>query len=348
MYTNKEEARGLTIMFNKIWKDMKNGHFEPIYLIVGEESFYFDETMRIVKSLNREEESEILMFDLDEQPIDFVIDEADTIPFFSERKFIIAKNASFLKAAEKGKEKIDHDLKRLENWLAHPSDTAVTIFVAPYEKLDERKKVTKLMKEKSVYLQAETPQNNDLLAWVKSEASRYGKVIDSEAVNKLVEMVGSNMLQLRQEIEKMSLYLGEEKEIRVRLVEDLVAKTLEHDAFKMLSAYLEHKPKETLEIYHDLLRQKEEPIKLVGLLASNIRTMSNVFYLLQKGYHPQQIAKQLKIHPYRVKLIAEQRNKPSNERLMQALYKLADIDVQLKSVSGNRERILEMFLIKPL
>ena len=83
----------------------------------------------------------MITFDLNEQPIDYVIDEADTIPFFTERKCIIAKNASFLKAAEKGKEKIDHDLKRLESWLENPTDTAVTVFIAPYEKLDERKKV---------------------------------------------------------------------------------------------------------------------------------------------------------------------------------------------------------------
>ena len=70
--------------------------------------------------------------------------------------------------------------------------------------------------------------------------------------------------------------------------------------------------------------------------------------LQQKGYHPQQIAKQLKMHPYRVKLITEQPKRPSNERLMQALYKLAEIDLQLKSVSGNRERYLELFLLKPL
>ena len=118
-------------------------------------------------------------------------------------------------------------------------------------------------------------------------------------------MVGANMLQLQMEIEKLALYLGEEQEITVDLVEDLVAKTLEHDAFKMLNAYLANNASEALQIYHDLLRQKEEPIMLVGLLASNIRTMNNVFYLQKKGYHQQQIAKQLKIHPYRVKLMFE-------------------------------------------
>lgn len=336
-------------MFTKVWKDIKNGQIAPVYCIYGEESYFIDETMKRIKmKLSEQEEVEMTTFDLEEVPVDFVMDEADTFPFFSERKLVIAKNASFLKATEKGKEKMDHDLKRFENWLSHPSDFAVTIFTAPYEKLDERKKVTKQMKEKTVYLFAETPKENDLAVWIRNEVGSYDKTIDPDAVDKLVEMVGTNMVQIQIEIEKMALYLGDERNIHIHLVEDLVAKTLEHDAFKMLNAYLSNNTTEALQIYHDLIRQKEEPIMLVGLLASNIRTMNNVYYLQQKGYHSSQIAKQLKIHPYRVKLIVEKRNRPSDQRLLQALNKLAEIDLQLKSVSGNRERFLEMFLMRKL
>lgn len=336
-------------MFTKVWQGFEKGNFAPVYLLVGEESYFVDETIKRLKAaLSKDEEAEVMTFDLNEQPVDFVIDEADTIPFFTERKLIIAKNASFLKATEKGKEKIDHDVKRLENWLANPTDTAVTIFIAPYEKLDERKKVTKLMKEKSVMLLAETPQNNDLNAWIRSEVAKHGKAITEAAIQKLIEMVGPNMLQLQMEIEKMALYLGEEPEILVELVEDLVAKTLEQDAFKMLNAYLNNKQEEALMIYHDLLRQKEEPIKLVGLLANNIRTMIHVYYLQKKGYHQQQIAKQLKVHPYRVQMVSNQRNRPSDQRLLQALYTLANVDLQLKTTGGNRERHLELFLMKQL
>ncbi|MGE7021126.1 DNA polymerase III subunit delta [Solibacillus cecembensis] len=336
-------------MFTKIWQGFEKGNFAPVYLLVGEESYFVDETIKRLKAaLSKEEETEVMTFDLNEQPIDFVIDEADTIPFFTERKLIIAKNASFLKATEKGKEKIEHDIKRLENWLANPTDTAITIFIAPYEKLDERKKVTKLMKEKSVLLLAETPQNNDLNAWIRSEVAKHGKAITETAIQKLIEMVGPNMLQHQMEIEKMSLYLGGEPEISMELVEDLVAKTLEQDAFKMLNAYLNNKQEEALIIYHDLLRQKEEPIKLVGLLANNIRTMIHVYYLQKKGYHQQQIAKQLKVHPYRVQMVSSQRNRPTDQRLLQALYTLANVDLQLKTTGGNRERHLELFLMKQL
>lgn len=336
-------------MFTKAWKEIKNGQIAPVYCIYGEESYFIDETIkRIKEALNTAEEAEVMTFDMDEQPVDLVIDEADTFPFFSERKLVIAKNASFLKASEKGKEKIEHDLKRLENWLAYPSDFCVTLFIAPYEKLDERKKITKAVKEKSILLHAETPKENDLAAWIRSEVKGFEKSITDDAVDKLVEMVGANMLQLQKEIEKMALYLGEEGQITVHLVEELVAKTLEHDAFKMLNAYLSRNVSEALQIYHDLLRQKEEPIMLVGLLASNIRTMSNVYYLQKKGYHPNQISKQLKLHPYRVKLMLENRQRPNEERLLKALKNLSDVDLKLKSISGNRERYLEMFLLKAL
>lgn len=336
-------------MFTKVWKEIKNGQIDPIYCIFGEETYFVDETTkRIKESLSTTEEVEVITFDLEESPVDLVIDEADTFPFFSDRKLVIAKNASFLKASEKGKEKIEHDIKRIENWLAHPSDFCVTVFIAPYEKLDERKKITKAMKEKSVMLFAETPKENDLSSWIRNEVHGYKKAITDEAVDKLVEMVGANMLQLQMEVEKLALYLGEQEQITVNLVEELVAKTLEHDAFKMLNAYLSQDSALALQIYHDLLRQKEEPIMLVGLLASNIRTMNNVYYLQKKGYHPTQISKQLKIHPYRVKLMLESRDRPSEERLLIALKNLSEIDLKLKSVSGNRERHLEMFLLRSL
>ncbi len=340
---------GGKIMISKVWNTIKKGELAPVYLLVGEESYFIDETIkRLKEAMGSEEELEMTAFDLEEVPVDAVMDEADTIPFFSERKLIIAKNASFLKATEKGKEKIDHDVKRLETWLSNPSDFSVTVFIAPYEKLDERKKVTKMLKEHVLLVQAETPKEQDLAVWIQGVVKAQGNSITQEAIELLVTMVGANMLQLQMEIDKLTLYLGEGGEITASLVEDLVAKTLEQDAFKMLNAYLANDSVSALSIYHDLLRQKQEPIMLVGLLASNVRTMSNVFYLLKKGYHPQQIAKNLKIHPYRVKLMTEQRHRPSEESLLRALYQLAEVDLQLKSTGGNRERHLELFLLRQL
>lgn len=334
-------------MFSKVWRDIQKGNIAPVYLLVGEEAYYVDETISKLRAALGGEDGEYAQFDCAEQPVDFVIDEADTIPFFSDRKLVVARNASFLRATEKGKEKIEHDLSRLEAWLEHPTEQCVTVFVAPYEKLDERKKVTKLMKKHAILLEAAQLKEHDLAVWIEQEiAAQQGRITD-DAVGKLIEMVGANMLQLRLEIEKLLLFV-EGDVIDAHVVENLVAKTLEHDAFKLLNAYLARDIVTAVTIYHDLLRQKEEPIMLVGLLASNIRTMNHVYYLEKKGYHPQQIAKQLKLHPYRVKLMIENRRRPTEERLLKVLHRLAEVDLKLKTTGGNRERHLELFLIQPL
>lgn len=333
-------------MITSVWKAIRSGQIDPVYILVGTESYFIEKTLDLLKNKLNEGELELSFFDLDEVPVDHVIDEADTIPFFSDRKLIIAKNASFLKAAERGKEKIEHDLKTLEAWLANPPATSVTVFVAPYEKLDERKKITKLMKQHAVLIEAKSLQANDLETWLVHEAKNFGKELDKKAAQKLIEMAGTNLTLLSSEIEKMSLYLGAEGEITVQLVEEMTARTLEQDAFKMLQSYLDGNISGALSVYYDLIRQKEEPVALTALLASQIRFMIHVFYLQKKGYHAQQISKQLKAHPYRVKLLVEKRQQISEKRLLEVLGDLADIDLQLKTVSGNRERILEFFLMK--
>ena len=337
-------------MFQKVWKEITNGRIAPVYIIVGEETYFIDETLRRLKDkLAEQGELDIMNYDLEEHLVDEVIDEADTIPFFSDKKLVIAKNASFLKATEKGKEKLNHDLKKLERFLQFPSDTSVTVFIAPYPKLDERKKITKQMKEHALYLFAETPKERDLAIWVKNEVTNRNAMISDAAIAQLIEMVGMDMLQLRSEIDKLALYTANSNElIEPPLVEEMVAKTLEQDVFKLLNAYIRGDKTTSLATYHDLLRQKEEPIALVALISSQVRLMSNVYYLLTKGYHPQQISKQLKVNPYRVKRIVEDRGHIGDQQLLDALYGLGEVDLQLKTMSGNRARFLEFFLMKPI
>lgn len=336
-------------MFQKIWKDIERGNIDPVYVLSGIESYFVDETVQRIKvALEKSGELETSTYDLDEVPVSHVIEEADTIPFFSERKLIIAKNASFLKATDKSKEKIQHDFKALEVWLQNPSSFSVTVFIAPYEKLDERKKVTKQMKEFATIIHAEAPKERDLAVWVRNEVSSRRKAIDDDAIEKLIELVGTDMLHLQSEIEKLCFYIGEEERIPASIIEDLVPKTLEQDAFKLLNAYIAGDKSTAISIYHDLIRQKQEPIALVALLASQVRLMSNVYYLQSKGYHGQQIAKTLKVNPYRVKRIVEDRHQVKDQQLLKALYGLSEVDLQLKSLSGKRERFLELFLMKPL
>lgn len=334
-------------MFTDSWRSMAKGDIAPVYLVSGPEMYFFDETeKRLKEAMPDAAASELTTFDLDETPVEAVIEEADTFPFFCERKLIIARNASFLKAAEKGKEKVEHDLDRLMDWLAYPPESAVVLFLAPYEKLDARKKVVKAFRKHAVCLEAESLKPHDIETWIRQEAVRLGSKISDAAVRLLIETAGEDMVRLRSEMEKLSLYSGEGQEIGTDTVGLLVTKTPEDDAFKLLDAYMQGDSAKALMIYRDLLQNKEEPIRLNALLANQVRLMIQVNALKKKGYQQHQIAKQLKVHPYRVKLILENRKMADEARLLATLSRLADADLRLKTVSGNRERVLELVLMQ--
>jgi DNA polymerase III subunit delta len=334
-------------MFTDSWRNMAKGEIAPIYLVSGPEMYFFDETEKRLKdAMPDAAASELTTFDLDETPVEAVIEEADTFPFFCDRKLIVARNCSFLKAADKGKEKVEHDLDRLMDWLAHPPESAVVLFLAPYEKLDARKKVVKAFRKHAVCLDAERLKTHDVETWIKQEVSRLGSSITDSAVRTLIETAGEDLVRLRSELEKLALYAGAGKDIGEDTVSLLVAKTPEDDAFKLLDAYMQGDSSRALTIYRDLLQNKEEPIRLNALLANQVRLMIQVNALKKKGYQQHQIAKQLKVHPYRVKLILENRKLADDARLLGTLSRLADADLRLKTVSGNRERVLELVLMQ--
>ncbi|MBD5071942.1 DNA polymerase III subunit delta, partial [Xanthomonas citri pv. citri] len=81
----------------------------------------------------------------EEDPLDQAIADAETFPFMGERRLVIVKNPYFL-TGEKKKEKIEHNVSALESYIQSPAPYTVFVLLAPYEKLDERKKLTKALK----------------------------------------------------------------------------------------------------------------------------------------------------------------------------------------------------------
>lgn len=336
-------------MVSAAWKEIRKNPEQPVYLLTGTELYLLQQTLtKIITETPGIEQQDVMYFDMEETSVDRVLEEADTLPFLQDRKVIVAKNASFLKAKERGKEKIEHPLDQLEAWLQDPSPTATVIFTAPYEKLDSRKKITKMMMSKAIVIEANKLSGSDLTVWVQQQGTAYGVVVDRDIADYLVETTGENMMQLSKELEKLASYLGEAGKVTREVIDNLVPRSPETEIFRLTDTYIAGNRAQTLAVYHDLLRSGEEPIAMTSLIAGQVRLMLHVGTLKRKGYHQQQIASALNVHPYRVKLVMNNRNSPSEQRLLRVLNELATIDLKLKSTSGSRERVLELFFMEKL
>lgn len=331
-----------------IWKKIKKGDIAPVYLLYGTEAFLINETKQMILThLLTEEEKDFNFsaYDLEETPVEIALEDAETFPFLGDRKVIFLHNPSFL-TSEKSKEKVDHNLGRLETYLKEPAPYSVLVISAPYEKLDERKKITKELKRTAAIVEAKKLNESELRVWLKERAKGYGIEIEPDALDLMLAMAGTNMFMLTSELDKLALYANHEKRINAALVEKLVSKSLEQNIFSLIEKVVQRKLDEALRIYFDLLKQNEEPIKILALLANQFRLIYQVKELSRKGYGQQQISGFLKTHPYRVKLAAGQAVKFTDEELAGLMGLIAEADYQMKTGGMNKSLLIEMLLFR--
>lgn len=318
-----------------------------LYFFYGTETYLLDEAKsNVIKAAIKDEEREFNLstYDLGEVPIDMAIDDAETLPFLGEKRVVIVEDPIFL-TSQKDKSNIDHDLKRFETYIQNPSPDTIMIVLAPYEKLDERKKVVKALKQFSEVFHAEEMNEPKLLSWIDKRFQDHNVWANENAKRKILQLIGPKLLMLANEIDKIAIYVGENKEVDEETVLNLVARTLEQNIFALIDRVVHRNLKEALTLYYDLLEQKEEPIKILSLLIQQFRLIYQVKLLSKKGYGQNQIAGQVKVHPYRVKLASGQGRFFEESELLYIINELAEMDFKMKTGQMDKVLLLELFFI---
>ncbi|WP_059171202.1 DNA polymerase III subunit delta [Bacillus sp. FJAT-27445] len=334
-------------MVMEIWKQIRSGRFSQVYLLYGTETFLMRETGQLLldKVLGEERDFNFSAYDMEETPIEAALEDAETFPFMGERKVIFIQNPVFL-TSEKQKEKTVHNLSRLESYLKEPAPYSILVFFAPYEKLDERKKITKELKRLANTAELKKLSEQELKAWIADKAKRRDFTIEPDAVELVSSLAGTNLFMLSNELDKLALYAGPGGRIDAQAAEKLIPKSLEQNIFSLIDKVVHRQPAEALRIYYDLLKQNEEPIKILALLAGQFRLLYQIKELSRKGYGQQQIAGILKVHPYRVKMAAGLAGRFSDEELAGIINQLADADYHMKTGGADKSLLVEMFLMK--
>lgn len=90
----------------------------------------------------------------------------------------------------------------------------------------------------------------------------------------------------------------------------------------------------------------EEPIKLIVLIAGQMRLIYQVKLLDRKGYNDKEIGKFLGVNPYRLKYIRQEGKSFDLNELLKCLDELSKLDVQIKTGKIDKKMGLELFMIR--
>ena len=301
-----------------------------IYLLYGTEKYLIDlEINKIIKQ-HKIDEINIIKYDLD---IDFfkeVIDDCQTISLFSNKELIIVDNPF----TELSKE----DENLLGNYINSPN--LDTILILRCSKLDERKKIIKLLMKKVTVKEF---NNTNLIEKVKNMFDDFD--IKNDTINLLIERVGSDLNLLHNEIEKIKIYKDNDKNITKEDIISLTHKNIDLDVFKLIDNIVNHDKEKSLELYNELLKNGSEPIAIIVMLANQFRIMYQAKELIKKGYTEKDIASTINIHPYRVKLALQNSRSYNSKVLLKYLSDLAQLDIDIKSGNIDKNLGLELFIL---
>ena len=306
-----------------------------IYLFYGNNQFSIHKKIKKIIKENKIEEIDKVKYDLEQTNISNILDDALTTSLFENKKLIIVEN-SYIFTGVNSKKEIDHNIDYLNTYLNNPSTDTILIFITNNEKIDERKKITKSIKKNYIIKEFNNNNSNEYIM-------NYN--IDKETFNYLKNYVGNDNYVIENELKKITLYKKDNSKITKEDINKISSKNIDIDLFNFIDKIIMKNKKEALLIYNELKKYNEEPIKLIVMVANQIRIMYQSKELLKRGYTEKNISETLNIHPYRVKLAIEKSYTYDSKILLDYLKKLADMDENIKKGLIDKYSAFELFII---
>ena len=317
---------------------------KQVYLFHGPDTFIIkSKTNQIVNKFNVDEFN-ITVYDAEETNVKNAINDAQTIPFMSSKKIIIIKNCHFL-TNEKIKKEIKHDLDALSKYLENPVEETVLILNAPYAKLDERKAITKVVKNKANVIKCEPMKQVDLASWMRRQLGKNNIKIERPALEEFLKRVEHNTEVAVTEMKKLILYASDMDYVDLETIKRVITKNVEDNVYEITNNILDNKQSKALEIYNDLIQHSEDPLRILGILVNKYREILHVKLLLKDNKDQSEIAKYYRCSSGRAYYMVKNAKSVNMSTVKKHLRKLEEIDYKIKTGQIDKKIGLELFIL---
>ena len=290
--------------------DIRDGRIKRAYLLYGEERYLIRQYRdKLKKAIVTEDDTmNFSNFEGTEINQKEIIDLAETLPFFAEKRLIIMEDTGLFK---KGGEDLAEYL---------PSAPESTFFVFVEEEVDKRSKMYKAIgKSEGAAIEFSQQSDDTLARWVGGRIKKEGKGMTQAAYNLFIAKTGSDMENIDKELEKLLCYCLEKDTIEEADVEAITTEQIQSKVFDMVDAISNHKQKVALDLYYDLLALKEPAMRIMFLITRQFQMLMIVKSMSNKGFGNKDIASKAGCPEWAVKKYQAQGRGYSLEQLKKAV-----------------------------
>ena len=319
-------------------EDLKTGQFKQMYLLYGEEAYLRKQYKDKVKEalLGGGDAMNSHYFEGKDINPGEIIDLAETLPFFSERRVIVLENTGLFKSGG----------EKMAEYLAEPASTAYFLFVE--SEVDKRSRLYKQVQQSGRAVEFSMQDERTLKRWIAGILKKEGKQITENCAEYFLDKVGTDMENIRSELEKLVCYCMD-RDIVEREDIDMVCTTrISNHIFDMVTAIGDRQTKKALTLYYDLLALKEPPMRILFLIARQCNTLLQVKQLKNKGFDNKRIGEKTGLPGFVAGKYVSQAAKFKEKELQKAVEKCVEAEEAVKTGRMNDTMSVELLIMSVL
>lgn len=220
----KESNQHITLL-----QDIRNKVFKPIYLLMGDESYYIDMICdAIIENALKEEErdfNQTILYGADIDDFAVVVNAAKRFPMMADHQLIVVKEAQNIRGID-----------NLSYYLQKPQMRTILVICYKNGSLKNKKIVAGIEKIGVVY-ESKKLYDSQLPAFINTYVVAKKLSIDPKAVSMMADFVGTDLSRLSGELDKLTLSLPEgSMRITPELVERNVGISKDYNNYELLNA----------------------------------------------------------------------------------------------------------------
>ena len=335
------------------------GELRPAYVLAGDEVYLLDRCRAaVLKAFVPDDLRDFSLSDLDlaETSIFEVLDRAQTPSLMAPFQVIFVRNLRLLYTRGAKKD----EFAALDRYFRSPNPQALLLFVADFLRIpsDTRRmdmddksryeRLTETLGEHCGMVELARVTEEDAMRWTVAAAQEQGVRIEPDAARELVDALGSDMMLVSSELEKLLLYASGRGKITLGDVETMVLAAKQRSLYELTDAISARDRARALALLQGLLNSSDAgEDAAIGHLYMLARTFRQMLVILEKNVRDsraiwQALWQGFRIPPFAADdLIRQARRYKSRRELTRALRLVARADLELRSSPPDKRLVLE-------
>lgn len=296
----------------------------PVYLVLGDEPLQKIQTIDAIRHAARQQGFDERISLVQDPQFNWqdLNSNGQNLSLFSSKQLIELELTS-LKPGQEG-------AKAINEFLAHQSPDTMLLIHGPKATAEAQKaKWFKALDSKGIFVQITQPEGHHFVKWLEGEIAKHQLNIERQGVALLSQMFEGNLLAASQELEKLSLQVGQQT-LDVAGLKQRVTNQARFSLFELQDALLEGHCDKALKILVSLQREEVEPQLLFWAFNRELSLLINLKQAQSQKQPLAPLYQQARVWAARQKMFDTALRRLSLQNLLGALSVLSEIEQSIK------------------